>query len=70
MREEWDINRPRCQAESVLAWAVREGATNILRHSQAATVSISAGRSAGRVWVQIVSDGAEPLSDFAGTLRP
>jgi len=30
--------------EAVLAWAVREGVTNVLRHSQAGTCSITAAR--------------------------
>jgi two-component system sensor histidine kinase DesK len=44
--------------EAVLAWAVREGVTNILRHSQAETCSIAAGRSASLVWLEIINDGA------------
>jgi two-component system sensor histidine kinase DesK len=44
--------------EAVLAWAVREGVTNILRHSQAETCSIAAGRSAGLAWLEIINDGA------------
>jgi two-component system, NarL family, sensor histidine kinase DesK len=41
----------------VLAWAVREGITNVLRHSRA-TCSITAGRRRGRVLLEIVNDGA------------
>jgi two-component system, NarL family, sensor histidine kinase DesK len=44
--------------EEVLAWAVREGVTNVLRHSQARTCSISAGRRDGRLWLEIENDGA------------
>jgi two-component system, NarL family, sensor histidine kinase DesK len=44
--------------DAILAWAVREGATNILRHSQASQVSISAGREAGCAALEIVNDGA------------
>jgi two-component system sensor histidine kinase DesK len=46
--------------EAVLAWAVREGATNILRHSQAAAVAITASRADGRVRLEMVNDGAQP----------
>jgi two-component system sensor histidine kinase DesK len=44
--------------EEVLAWAVREGVTNVLRHSQATTCSISAGRRGGSLWLKIENDGA------------
>jgi two-component system sensor histidine kinase DesK len=48
--------------DSVLAWAVREGATNILRHSQPGAVEITASRSGGRVRLEIVNDGAQPAA--------
>jgi two-component system, NarL family, sensor histidine kinase DesK len=44
--------------EAVLAWAVREGVTNVLRHSQASTCQITAGRRDGMVWLEIGNDGA------------
>jgi len=43
--------------EQVLAWAVREGATNMLRHSDAASCTIGAVRSDGRVRLEMVNDG-------------
>jgi two-component system, NarL family, sensor histidine kinase DesK len=43
--------------ENVFAWAVREGVTNVLRHSQASTCSITAGRWDGHVRLEIVNDG-------------
>ena len=52
-----DLARP---AEDVLAWAVREGITNVLRHSQATTCSITAARRDGMVRLEIVNDGARP----------
>jgi two-component system, NarL family, sensor histidine kinase DesK len=45
-------------AEEALAWAVREGATNTLRHSQATTWTVTGERRAGRVVLEIVNDGA------------
>jgi two-component system, NarL family, sensor histidine kinase DesK len=45
-------------AENVLAWAVREGVTNLLRHSTARTCSISGVREDGRLRLEIVNDGA------------
>jgi two-component system sensor histidine kinase DesK len=44
--------------DTVLGWAVREGATNILRHSEATTCSITGRREDGRVSLEIVNDGA------------
>jgi two-component system sensor histidine kinase DesK len=44
--------------EVVLAWAVREAATNILRHSDATECSITASWHGGTVRLEIVNDGA------------
>jgi len=52
-----DLARP---AEDVLAWAVREGITNVLRHSQATTCSVTAARRDAMVRLEIVNDGARP----------
>lgn len=51
-----DLPRP---VEEVLAWAVREGATNALRHSGAARWTAVAGTAghAGAVTLEIVNDG-------------
>jgi two-component system, NarL family, sensor histidine kinase DesK len=46
--------------EPVFAWAVREGVTNVLRHSEATACRITAGRQDGRAWLEIVNDGARP----------
>lgn len=45
--------------DAVLAWAVREGVTNMLRHSEAKTCSIAAERADGLVRLEIVNDGAQ-----------
>jgi two-component system sensor histidine kinase DesK len=45
-------------AEEVLAWAVREGATNTLRHSEATTWTVTGARRDGWVTFEIVNDGA------------
>jgi two-component system, NarL family, sensor histidine kinase DesK len=54
-----EIARP---VEEVLAWAVREGATNTLRHSRATSWTVTArseGRDDGdRLVLEIVNDGA------------
>ncbi|MEU3375441.1 histidine kinase [Streptomyces sp. NPDC006660] len=49
--------------ESVLATLVREGLTNMLRHSTAASCEITAGRTAGAVWLSLVNDGAGAAGD-------
>ena len=43
--------------ESVLAWAVREGVTNVIRHSRAHHCSISMTQGARQVSIEIVDDG-------------
>jgi two-component system sensor histidine kinase DesK len=52
--------------DAVLAWAVREGATNILRHSRASRVFITASRASGPVRLDIVNDGATAPGDRDG----
>jgi two-component system, NarL family, sensor histidine kinase DesK len=47
-------------AEQVLAWAVREGVTNMLRHSDARTCSITGTRDGGTARLEIVNDRARP----------
>lgn len=44
--------------EGLLAWAVREGVTNVLRHSEADTCSITAARADGVIRLGIENDGA------------
>jgi two-component system, NarL family, sensor histidine kinase DesK len=57
-------------ARTVFAWALREGITNVLRHSDATTCSItgSCGNHGGPARLEIVNDGAKPRrgSDGAG----
>jgi two-component system sensor histidine kinase DesK len=42
---------------NMLAWAVREGVTNLLRHSEPRTCAITARRHRGRVRLEIINDG-------------
>jgi two-component system sensor histidine kinase DesK len=44
--------------QNVFAWAVREGVTNVLRHSEARTCSIVVSRDRGTARLEIVNDGA------------
>jgi len=50
----------------LLAWSLREGVTNVLRHSEADHCSITALRSNGTLRLSIVNDRAHPASG-AGT---
>jgi two-component system, NarL family, sensor histidine kinase DesK len=43
--------------DSVLAWAVREGVTNVVRHSQARLCTIRIIRQNGTICVEVINDG-------------
>ncbi len=45
-------------ASAVLGWAIREGATNILRHADARRCTIHADRQDGLIRLELVNDGA------------
>ncbi|GAA2109076.1 sensor histidine kinase [Actinomadura alba] len=51
----------------VLAWVVREGATNILKHSDARRCEISFTAFADSVVLEMVNDGAHPAGGEAGS---
>ncbi|HEY2551562.1 MAG TPA: histidine kinase [Streptosporangiaceae bacterium] len=53
-------------AGEALAWTVREGVTNILRHSAASTARITLERSDGVARLEIVNDGAGPVAREGG----
>jgi two-component system sensor histidine kinase DesK len=44
-------------ADAVLAWGVREGITNVIRHSRAGQCTIRLNQERGLVYVEIVNDG-------------
>jgi two-component system, NarL family, sensor histidine kinase DesK len=46
------------EAEALLAWAVREGTTNVIRHSGARRCTIAVARHADATSVEIVDDGS------------
>ena len=54
------------ETETVLAWTVREGATNVLRHSKAKRCSIRMSRDDDNVHLDVVDDGAGTASPQAG----
>lgn len=59
--------------DGALGWAVREGVTNILRHSSASTCALRLSRNAGEVTLELVNDGAQhgtsPAQDEALAVR-
>jgi two-component system sensor histidine kinase DesK len=58
------------EADAALAWAVREGTTNVVRHSRATQVSISVSTGPAGAVAEI-SDNGPPAPDDAGPLtRP
>ena len=48
--------------DELFAWALREGVTNVLRHSAATACAITTGRHHGIVRLEIVNDGAMPAA--------
>ena len=52
--------------EAVLAWTVREGATNVIRHSKARRCSVVLNRDDDDVRLDIVDDGAGGVAPEAG----
>ncbi|TMG32429.1 MAG: hypothetical protein E6H93_04735 [Chloroflexi bacterium] len=56
--------------EAVLAWALREGVTNVMRHSQAKRCNIRIFKKDGSAAVEVVDDGRggtpEPGSGLHG----
>jgi two-component system sensor histidine kinase DesK len=57
-----DLAEPPGHAQEVLAWAVREGTTNVLRHSEARTCSIALTTRDEGVWLEVANDGARAAS--------
>jgi two-component system sensor histidine kinase DesK len=65
--------------DELFGWAVREGVTNVLRHSDATTCAIRVQQGGGRFRLEMVNDGAAPergdgfgligLASRAATLR-
>jgi len=48
--------------EGVLAWAVREGATNVIRHSRASHCTLTISSSLADAGVEVVDDGVGPAA--------
>jgi two-component system sensor histidine kinase DesK len=56
-------------AEAVLAWTVREGVTNVMRHSQAKRCSVRIINKDGQATIEIIDDGRGGLPQPGSGLR-
>jgi two-component system, NarL family, sensor histidine kinase DesK len=64
--EESDVPLP-ADVEAVLAWTVREGATNVVRHSGARRCAIRVLAGDGEAAVEVEDDGRSSGTDVAGS---
>jgi two-component system sensor histidine kinase DesK len=62
-----DTVAPPAPVDSLLAWTVREGVTNVLRHSHANHCEISLESSNGGFTVAIVDDGVGGIANAGGS---
>jgi len=56
--------------ESLLAWTVREGVTNVIRHGRARRCTIHVVRDAARVQIEVVDDGSSHESSLLESDSP
>jgi two-component system sensor histidine kinase DesK len=52
--------------DALLAWAVREGVTNVMRHSRATRCTIRVGAELGDAYAEVVDDGPGPETAAPG----
>ncbi len=52
-----DAGRLPAPIEAALAWTVREGITNVIRHSRARSCTVKISRDSNRVVVEVIDDG-------------
>jgi two-component system sensor histidine kinase DesK len=62
-----DVAALPAEVDTVLAWAVREGTTNVIRHSGASHCAIRVQSDAGRAGVEIEDDGSAALPARPGS---
>jgi two-component system sensor histidine kinase DesK len=55
--------------EAVMAWTVREGVTNVMRHSQAKRCSVRITNKDGRATVEVIDDGRGGMPQPGSGLR-
>src|SRR5262249_22897798 len=61
------VDLPGGQAEEPLAWALREGTTNVIRHSHASRCSITITAADHHAQLDVCDDGASPAIATGGT---
>jgi two-component system sensor histidine kinase DesK len=57
LRVEDTLGRVAAEQDSVLAWCLREGVTNVLKHSEAKTCVLTLSRTDGNATLELVDDG-------------
>jgi two-component system sensor histidine kinase DesK len=57
---------PGGRAEELLAWALREGTTNVIRHSQASRCCITITEADDQAHLEVADDGASPSVAVGG----
>jgi two-component system sensor histidine kinase DesK len=60
------LGRVAAEQDSVLAWCLREGVTNVLKHSGAQTVVLRLARTDGSAILELVDDGRGSATFDAG----
>jgi two-component system sensor histidine kinase DesK len=55
-------------SEAALSWAVREGVTNVIRHSRAQRCTIRLTRESGQIGVEVTDDGRGGEPDAAASM--
>jgi two-component system sensor histidine kinase DesK len=60
LRTDVDVDTLSAEADAVIAWTIREGVTNVLRHSSATDVRITVTAEPGSVGLAIIDDGRNP----------
>src|SRR5437016_1676515 len=58
------------ETSAVLAWTVREGVTNVIRHSRAQHCLIQLTQQDGRVWAEVINDGGAHVQEGSLSGRP
>jgi two-component system sensor histidine kinase DesK len=58
------------ETSAVLSWAVREGVTNVIRHSRAQHCLIRLTQKNGRVWAEVINDGGKQERLESAPMRP
>jgi two-component system, NarL family, sensor histidine kinase DesK len=67
VRLDIDLQRVAPEIDALFGWAMREGATNALRHSAARQVDVRAGPAGEWARLELINDGAAAQSSGAGT---